>query len=273
MLIVLVVFVLLMVVALGARRLPGAGTGGSLARLELTLGESLVTLILILAILDVAFIIFSLWKRGRVVRLPPRRRRWMVRMLVFLAGFAVLLAVFSSLTQEPVDGTQVVDAEEAPDHAPARPPVPPWAWVVLAGGLVGGLAAVWSFAPPDTATSAQPVDARDRTDAARPDDEWKYVIPTGDDPRSRIIQVYAALETALANAGYERRSSETPLELAMRISDDLPGASQATVELTRLFVLARFSVHPITEGMRDEAITALDAVLGSLQAPADAGVI
>lgn len=88
-----------------------------------------------------------------------------------------------------------------------------------------------------------------------------------DDPRSVIIKAYYEIEASLAAAGLPRRASEAPREYLRRVltSIDVP-RDQATT-LTRLFEKARYSRHALGEIDKQDAITAMEAVLESLGSP------
>jgi hypothetical protein len=84
------------------------------------------------------------------------------------------------------------------------------------------------------------------------------------DPRLAIRVAYGTLLDGLALIGLPRRPEEGPdehMERCLRAAD-LP--ARPIRELLRLFALARFSVHPITEEHRSQAISALDAAIASV---------
>jgi hypothetical protein len=80
------------------------------------------------------------------------------------------------------------------------------------------------------------------------------------DPRRAVIAAYAHMEGALASHGLARRGAETPFEYLARILRKLSVRDGAVQSLTRLFEYAKFSPHEIGEDMREEAISALEAV-------------
>ncbi len=92
-----------------------------------------------------------------------------------------------------------------------------------------------------------------------------------DDARAAIIACYVAMEDSLAQAGTTRSSAETPDELLARAASTLLVSAGAARRLTALFYEARFSSHPLDEGRRAEAESALSdlaAELSRAQAPA-----
>lgn len=86
------------------------------------------------------------------------------------------------------------------------------------------------------------------------------------EPREAIIACYVRMQEALVTAGVARRVSDTPFELVERVlvqrSEAAPGARRLTV----LFERARFSHHPVTEEMRDQAAQALRQIGNGLRA-------
>jgi len=68
-------------------------------------------------------------------------------------------------------------------------------------------------------------------------------------------------------AGIPRRPYEAPLEFRARALDGLDASADAVTRLTDLFEWAKFSPHEPDEAMRDEAITALEALRDELRAP------
>jgi Domain of unknown function (DUF4129) len=88
------------------------------------------------------------------------------------------------------------------------------------------------------------------------------------DPRAAVLAAYARMEAALAGVGLARRASEAPREYLSRLDAALGGGRAPAARLTQLFERARFSVHPVDEGLRREAIGALDALRAELEEPA-----
>jgi len=84
-------------------------------------------------------------------------------------------------------------------------------------------------------------------------------------PRDAISDAYARLLAALADAGAARRRHEAPHEHLDRVLTPLGVRSEPLHRLADLFVLARFSQHPVTTAHRDEASGALRAALADLR--------
>ena len=80
-----------------------------------------------------------------------------------------------------------------------------------------------------------------------------------------MLVAYVRMESALAEAGLERRPSEAPREYLARITGRLGVARHPTATLTALFERARFSTHPVGESMRHDAVTALQQIADDLE--------
>jgi hypothetical protein len=74
------------------------------------------------------------------------------------------------------------------------------------------------------------------------------------DPRAAVLAAYARMEAALSAAGLARRASEAPREYLSRLEASLGGGRAPATRLTGLFERARFSVHPIGEDVRRDAL-------------------
>jgi Domain of unknown function (DUF4129) len=78
-----------------------------------------------------------------------------------------------------------------------------------------------------------------------------------DDPRRAIITAYQTLLDGLGAVGLPRRPQEAPEEYLRRSLSGLSVDLRPFQELTRLFGLARYSGHPVTEAHRSAAQQAL----------------
>lgn len=88
------------------------------------------------------------------------------------------------------------------------------------------------------------------------------------DPREVVIACYARMEALAAAAGTPKRPPETPAELVGRLLAEQQVPEPAVRRLTALFEEARFSRHPIDEGMRTAARASLADVRALLGTPA-----
>jgi hypothetical protein len=88
------------------------------------------------------------------------------------------------------------------------------------------------------------------------------------DPRKAVIAAYARLERTLAAHGSARKAAETPEEYLARILPRLAIERRSIRRLTDLFTRAKFSLHDVDAGMKEEAIDALAQVRDELRAAA-----
>lgn len=84
------------------------------------------------------------------------------------------------------------------------------------------------------------------------------------DPSNAVVACWVDLEQAVAQAGVERRPSETSAELTIRVLDALEVDRRALRTLGALYREARYSAHPLTEQQRVSAQEALAALHRSL---------
>jgi NADH:ubiquinone oxidoreductase subunit 5 (subunit L)/multisubunit Na+/H+ antiporter MnhA subunit len=84
------------------------------------------------------------------------------------------------------------------------------------------------------------------------------------DPRGAVIAAYAAMERALAAHGVARSSAEAPREYLRRVLVASSATEHEARTLTGLFEEARFSIHPISERVREAALSALRSLRARL---------
>lgn len=86
------------------------------------------------------------------------------------------------------------------------------------------------------------------------------------DPRRAVIRAYSGMERTLGARGLPRHAYEAPFEYLERILTGVQASAHSVGRLTKLFERARFSEHTIDAEMKDEAIDALVALRGELEA-------
>ena len=123
-----------------------------------------------------------------------------------------------------------------------------------------GRLAPWGSAPelPDRSPMDEAAAAQTFADTAR-------LLLDEDDPRRAVIAAYAALLDGLAAAGAPRAPYEAPEEHLHRALAVLEVPADASAAVTDLFLLARFSEHPVTDAERRRAVVALQAAEHSLR--------
>jgi hypothetical protein len=113
---------------------------------------------------------------------------------------------------------------------------------------------------------------KERGDNAAQDDEgtdFVHTVDAGiddllaiDDPRAAVIACYARMEAFVESSGVLHLSSDTPFEFFARVLAHHHVPHRAVERLTRLFEVAKFSPHPVTEQMRQDALMSLREVRG-----------
>ncbi|MFI0482877.1 DUF4129 domain-containing protein [Actinomadura sp. 9N215] len=150
-----------------------------------------------------------------------------------------------------------------PKLEPGRPSAP-WtvSWPVVAAVLALAVIALVAWTVVRRRLSRLPVPA-----APPPPDGFEEAAAAGSralrstgDPRAAVIACYAAMEGVLAEAGAAPLDSDTPAEVLARASGSGLDGLDAATALTALFTEARYSVHPVTERHRAEALAALESL-------------
>ena len=239
----------------------------SASRLLVDFGAYLLIAVLVLAMVVIAW---ALWpSEGYDGPVPPRRSPWhvFIQTLTLAVAMALLVAAVQlrrNLSLQPGQaGRAGAGGALAPVTGSAVPNVPP-AFDWAAAGLVVltlVVAAVIAWRRLRVRRAA----ARERRALAR--ELAEVVADTLDDlrldsdPRRAVIQAYARMERVLALHGLARRAAEAPREYLRRALREAAQLSPAALErLTGLFEEARFSTHPISTGMRADAVDALSEV-------------
>ena len=86
------------------------------------------------------------------------------------------------------------------------------------------------------------------------------------DPRRAVIRAYSGMERTLGARGLPRYAYEAPFEYLERILTGVQASAHSVGRLTNLFERARFSEHTIDAQMKNDAIDALVALRGELEA-------
>ncbi|MDX6358058.1 MAG: hypothetical protein QOH37_1112 [Nocardioidaceae bacterium] len=146
------------------------------------------------------------------------------------------------------------------------------AW--LARRLPRWLLRVWRDLPDDDEDAAADagllVPSADQLAAAVAADRAAQLAAVdGGTPRNGVVEAWSRLERIASQAGLPRHRWETSVEFTTRMLDSLPVDEVATLaarELGRLYRVARFSSHELTEADRDRARAALTLLHDDLTA-------
>lgn len=90
------------------------------------------------------------------------------------------------------------------------------------------------------------------------------------DPRNAVVASWVSLEDAVARGGLRRDPSETSAELTQRVLGRWDVDQETVATMAGLYREARFSQHPISEQMRDQALAAMSRVHAQLKRRLDA---
>lgn len=233
--------------------------------------QLLGVMVLAAVVLGGLLLVLSLLLTTGEERALPRRRST-VRSLLILSVFCGLAVLWDQIRN---------DRKQAPPNVPTAeptaPPVPAELPMDRDGGsllLVGVLVLVVMLAAAARhrhVRSANDTDQLSEPAAMAPDGALGAGLAAaarslrstdGAAPRQRVVEAYAAFESALADAGVERGETGTPAGLLERAVNT--GAPEGPArQLTELFTLARFADRPITAADVTDAQRALDALLAA----------
>jgi len=262
-------------VASGGSTSAGEGAGGGGWHPVGALLSLAFTFYLVLLVCGALFVLYLLLiLRG--LREQPSGRMTPLNMLAYLVIVLAILAVLrrpiglaESEGIEDVLPPQRTGTLPAVTTGEARSEPEGFVWFpsLVFGGLlvIGVLVVSWANARRRRALSPRErtplAEALADTIEATLDD-----LRAEQDPRRAVIAAYARLERVLGAHGISRRPSDAPLEYLHRVLHDLPVGPEAVMRLTQLFAWAKFSAHEVEEGMKEEAIAALQALQDELRA-------
>jgi hypothetical protein len=274
--IVALLALLLLVAVAAAGRAPGLGTTAPNARAPKLLVDYLATLALLTVPLGAMLFVYSMFQRRATKVRGYGKTRYPLRAL---AGIGILVVLtFVALgrvrseesrpqltipTIPPVTGATTGPAAVRQDPYRAR-----FRWLPFF--VLGSV--VFAFVVGGTIVAVRRrrgvLPTRDELAAMFADvlDESLDDLRSERDPRKAVIRTYARMERTFAAMGVPRRAFEAPLEYLGRILDAAQTSAHSALRLTRLFERARFSSHEVDDGMKDEAIDALIAIRGELEA-------
>jgi hypothetical protein len=243
---------------------------------------ALFILLLGTGIVALAAIVVLLWP-GRGTDEPefvPARPKvhWIWKALAILLPFALGAALvtaaivgakrrnISTLVPRGLAGTGLVAGSNGRSAA-ARPSgsgfvLPTWLpWTLIAIAAMALAVAIVVFLMRRKTAVDEPPDR----DAARSAVQAAIgALDTAQDPRAAVIAAYRAMERTFAAHGLARSPTEAPREYLARMLAVRSATDGEASTLTNLFEEARFSTHPISERVRELALTALQRLRARL---------
>jgi hypothetical protein len=242
-------------------------------------GDYLFTIFVLVVIAMTLFMIW-LWFSERDMLVQQRgNQRSSMRLLAFLAIFAVVAAGLTHLRDLGIGTDKSTDsgragigkAQKALDEAKNRKAAaaaPEFKWLPVFIATAAGLAVLGFIG---VRTLRRERRGLAETHALQLEFEELVEETLADlyaevDPRKAIIAAYARVERVFASYGLPRDPSEAPVEYLERALPELRASGAALRRLTSLFQWAKFSAHDVDPKMRDEAIGALVEVRDELRA-------
>jgi Domain of unknown function (DUF4129) len=270
---------LLVVVAAIGLRAGGAFSASAPAGLLTTSGKvlywGLEAVAGALALAGVAILVARLiWGRGSGRKRPPHQPRtpWWVLLLPLLAvTLSRLVAYLKRHSAQAAHGRRPAPggSHRAATASHLLPSGSAWP-LLISVALLAAVAAVllvssrqrpYQSPPRDQATDEPPLLAA----AVAAGTE---ALHRDTDPRTAIVNCYAAMERALAEAGSPPLAADTPAEVLDRAAAGGLALPAAAATLTGLFREARYGTRPMTEEDRAAALGALAALRASLEVTA-----
>lgn len=231
----------------------------------------LVAVVGVMALLGLLFLIYI---RPSARSAAGPRQKQSLRTLIYAAVIFVALAVSfgpqEALEEEPLPEEDTAQSAEREDFGSVTDTEDGSSDInIVAVVVIGTLAAAmllrsWLLAAPTSAAVDELPDESPDVFLRSAIDDATRRLQLGTDPRSGVLAAYDGLERALAARGQPREPTETPTEHMARVLVDVPTIAEPAVELGRLYELARFSDHPISEDDRQQAVEQLAAARRSL---------
>jgi len=242
-------------VGLGARKLPGSGSTRQAVAINFDLQQALTNFFLTVGGITAFLVLIAIFWPGQEPLDFPKRSllKYLVGPLL-IVGIVALLVFLGIPEREPA--LQTPTADNVVDVPPRRSPSEggsTWGFLALIGTMGLALFVIARRRPgepespgaPDTETELE-FDVGAFIDV--PDDFLR-----GDDPRARVIRAYSEMIGWFARRQVPRLAAETPREFLDRALRTVPTATDPALRLTHLFEVARFSQHPLRSEDAEEA--------------------
>ncbi len=240
-------------VGLGARKLPGSGSTRQAVAINFDLQQALTNFFLTVGGITAFLVLIAIFWPGQEPLDFPKRSllKYLVGPLL-IVGIVALLVFLGIPEREPALQTptadNVVDVPRSPSEGGST-----WGLLALIGTMGLALFVIARRRPgepespgaPDTETELE-FDVGAFIDV--PDDFLR-----GDDPRARVIRAYSEMIGWFARRQVPRLAAETPREFLDRALRTVPTATDPALRLTHLFEVARFSQHPLRSEDAEEA--------------------
>lgn len=285
----LVAFLLVFAVALGSSRSLAAPGPRGPARSAPDIAGDLALALAVLVAMVLAGLGYALWsgrrrrrddEQERIEQLPVpwwQRSLVLVAALLFGAGAVTAAAVTMSRVGSSAGARGPgLGATGSPAASPPGAPMPAspagggpvhwWFWASLVVAVVVVAAAGLAFVVWRDRGRGAAAGTLRRAPRPLPEmiEESVAEIERESDPRRAVIRAYVGMEQALARHGVGRHAFEAPQEYLARALGVIRVSGQSGERLTGLFQRARFSEHPVSGTMKQEAIAALAAIRAEL---------
>jgi Domain of unknown function (DUF4129) len=271
----LAMLVLVGVVAIAATGSTPSGTSDGRPPADLVL-DTVFSLALLALIPGAALLVYGLMQRKEIAReiASGKHRRTNLAQVAFFVVFSAVVFLGLRNAEFKLGGETTgveVGGETLP--TPSGQPTsdervyePEFAWIpVILVVALAVFAVVAHFLASRRRQRAEATVEQVAEEVAGSLDDTLDDLRTEPDPRRAVVAAYARLERALASAGLPRRPAETAEEYVVRILGRLEVDMAPVRRLTGLFTAAKFSHHEIDDGMRLDAIEALEQVRDELR--------
>lgn len=209
---------------------------------------------------------------------PPSSRGLGWPTVAVLAGGLLLAALSAGLTLGGLEPPLAVDGGGAGGLGGGTPEgdgdpatlvdaglTSPWVVVVLLAVVAVGILAVRAWRTtherPPAAAGGRAADVAAAAAAGR-----HAVATVGAGNRAAVLAAFAAVEDALADAGAPRRPTETQDEYVLRVLTEHDAPADSVATLADAYRVARWTLAPVDDALRDRAESALAAVVADLTA-------
>ncbi len=230
---------------------------------------ALIPIALVLWLMMLVYLFYNILMRGRKGYAKEQGKdtnidqRWMVIILVIVMAIGLGVLLYSGSwggdqpPQGPGDGSDGGTDPGSVENAP-EPQVSPWSLVglIIVGCILLFPVLRYLYGQGAFSRAAPPSDPGWQQARVIEEAMTGIVGTTGDELRDAIIGAYRAM-CSLLPSGPTDIGSLTPREFADRAIEVLGWPAGPVKELTSIFELARYSLHPLSEVERERALASL----------------